>query len=121
VLDVDGGEHVDAGVKQFVDVLPAFRVAGAGDVGVGEFVDDGDLGLPGQHRLEVHLGELGAAVGDRRAGQHLEVADHRLGVFAAVGFDECDNHVGAAFGAAVRFLEHGVGLADAGGGAEVDA
>ena len=39
VLDVDRGDHVDAGVEQLVDVLPALLVPAAGDVGVRELVD----------------------------------------------------------------------------------
>ena len=38
MLDVDGGENVDARLQQFVDVLPAFGMAGAGRVAVGQFV-----------------------------------------------------------------------------------
>ena len=42
------------------------------------------------------------------------------GVLAAVGLDEPDDDVGAALGPAVALAEHGVGLADARGRAEVD-
>ena len=40
VLDVDGGQDVDPGVEEFFDVLPAFGVAAAGNVGVRVFVHD---------------------------------------------------------------------------------
>ena len=39
VLDVDGGVDVDAGVQQLLDVLVALGMPAAGDVGVGELVD----------------------------------------------------------------------------------
>ena len=55
VLDVDRGDDVDAGGEQLLDVRPALGVAGAGDVGVGQLVDQRDLGRPGQHGVEVHL------------------------------------------------------------------
>ena len=38
MLDVEGGPHVDAGAEQFFHVLPAFGVARAGHVAVGQFV-----------------------------------------------------------------------------------
>ena len=49
---------VDAGVEDLVDVLPALLVARAGDVRVRELVDQGDLRLPGEDRVDVHLLEL---------------------------------------------------------------
>ncbi|GAA2952531.1 hypothetical protein GCM10011428_85340 [Streptomyces violaceus] len=57
VLDVDGRDHVDARRQQLLHVLPALGVAGAGDVRVGEFVHQGDLGAAVQDGVEVHLGE----------------------------------------------------------------
>jgi hypothetical protein len=120
MLNVDIAEHGDARIEQLLDVLPALGVARAGDVGVRELVDDRQLGLASQHRVDVHLGEFGAAVLDGLARHHFKVADHRLRVLAAVRLDERDDHVGAAIGAAVRLLQHRVCLADARGGAEVD-
>ncbi len=55
MLDVDGGDDVDAGVEELFDVLPAFRVAAAGDVGVGQLVDEGEGGAAGQDGVDVHL------------------------------------------------------------------
>ncbi len=45
VLDVDRRDDGDAGVEQFLDVLPSLGVLAAGGVGVGEFVDQHDLRL----------------------------------------------------------------------------
>ena len=44
----------------------------------------------------------------------------RLGLLAAVRLDDADNHVVAVALARVRCLQHLVGLADAGGGADED-
>ena len=43
VLDVDGGEHVDAGVEQVLDVLVALVVLEARRVGVRQLVDEAQL------------------------------------------------------------------------------
>ena len=44
VLDVERGPDVDARVEQLLDVLPALGMAALRRVGVGEFVDDDQLG-----------------------------------------------------------------------------
>ena len=44
VLDVDGGHDVDAGVEQFEHIFVALAVARAGNVGVGQLVDDAQVG-----------------------------------------------------------------------------
>ena len=59
VLDVDRGDHGDAGVEKLLDVLPAFGVLAARGVGVGELVDQHHLRVAAQHRLDVELGEAG--------------------------------------------------------------
>lgn len=121
VLHVDRGQHVDARVEQFLDVLPALVVPRAGHVRVCQLVDHSDLRPAGQHRVQVHLGELGAPVGHRAAGHLLQFADHGGGLLPAVGLHEADHHVGAARGSPLGLLQHGVRLADARGGSEVDA
>ena len=55
VLDVHGGDDVDARVQQLGDVLPALRVPGPGGVGVRELVDHRDLRGAGEDRVQVHL------------------------------------------------------------------
>ena len=86
VLDVDRGDDVDAGGEQLLDVLPALRVARAGHVGVGELVDQRDLGPAGEHGVDVHLGER------RRRGRssscardHLQAVEHLGGVLRGRG------------------------------------
>jgi len=39
VLNVQRGQHIDARVEQFLDVLPALGVARSRDIGVRDFVD----------------------------------------------------------------------------------
>ena len=52
MLDVERGPDVDAGRQQLVDVLPALRMAAAGHVGVGIFVDQQQAraGAPARRR-----------------------------------------------------------------------
>ncbi len=120
VLDVDRGDDVDPGVEELVDVLPALGVAGAGDVGVGELVDERDRGRARQDRVDVELLERGTAVVERAARDDLEPLQERGGGGPAVGLDEADHDVGAAPGAPVRLLERRERLPHARGGPEVD-
>lgn len=113
VLDVDGGGHVDAGVEEFPDVLPAFGVAAAGGVGVGEFVDERELRAAGEQGVDVEFGEGGTAVADGAAGQHGQVPELVLGAPAAVGLDQSDDDVeGFVVAQPPALGEHGARLAD---------
>ena len=121
VLDVDGGIDVDAAVQDLLHVEVALRMAAAGRVGVGEFVDQDDLRPAGEDGVEVHLLEPAALVLDAPARNDLETLEQRLGLLPAVGFDDADDDVVAVLLAGARRLQHFVGLADAGSGADEDA
>ncbi len=123
VLDVDGGQHGDAGVEQLLDVLPALGVAAAGHVGVRQLVDERDLRAGGRARASTSISvNVGAAVGASVwRGTHLQAARawRRSCGRPWVSTKPTTTSVPRSR-AAVRLLEHRVGLADAGGGAEVD-
>ena len=74
VLDVDGGIDVDAVGQQFLDVEIALGMAAAGRVGVGEFVDEGDLRPARDQRVEIHFLERLVLVAEPLARQHFETA-----------------------------------------------
>ena len=76
------------GVEQLLDVLPALLVAGAGNVRVRELVDEHDVGPAGEHRVDVHLLELGAAVLDLAARDDLEIAELLGGAGPPVRLDD---------------------------------
>ena len=118
MLDVEGGEHVDAGIAQFLDILPAFGMAAAGGVGVGQLVDQRHLRPASQRRIEVEFGEGMGAMHNDLARQNLEGRGegHRFG--AAVGFDDAGHHI-PALGQHMRALsQHFIGFAHARRGAQ---
>ncbi len=118
VLDVDGGVDVDAARQQFLDIEIALGMAAAGDVGMGEFVDQGNLRMPRDHGIEVHLLKHLILVFDPPARNDFQPPQQRFGLGPSVGLDEAHDDVGASFQLGVRALQHFVGLADAGGGAD---
>ena len=95
--------------------------AAARHIRVGQLVHQRDLGVPRQHRVEVHLLELGAAVVDQLPGHDLQVAYVLGGMGPAVGLDEAHHHVPTPLPAPPALVQHGAGLANSGGGAEVEA
>ena len=120
VLDVDGGVDVDAVGQQFLDVEIALGMAAARRVGMGEFVDQGDLRAARDQRVEVHLLERLVLVVDPLARQHLKPLQQRFRLRPPMGLDDADDDIGAGLPPGVRALQHLVGLADAGGGADKD-
>ena len=87
---------------------------------VGQFVDEENARPADEGGFEIELSQLGVAVLDEARGKDLQAAQKGLGLAPAVGFDDADEHVDALGFARLGGLEHGIGLADAGGGAEED-
>ena len=118
MLDVERGEDVDAGGDQLFDVEIALGVAASGRVGVGQFVDQNELRAPLQDRVDIHLGEAMTLVVNLVPGDDFEPGEQGLGLAAAVGFDNTDDDIDPLAPLGLRRLQHLVGLADAGRGAE---
>ena len=55
MLDVERAEHVDPGLAQLLDVLPTLGMAATRRIGVREFVDQRDRGVPREHRVEIEF------------------------------------------------------------------
>ncbi len=68
----------------------------------------------------ISLSDL-ALILDLPARNDFQPAEQRLGFLAAVGFDDADDDVVAVFLARLRLLQHFVGFADAGRGADEDS
>jgi hypothetical protein len=121
VGDVEGGIDVDAVGEQLTDVVPAFRVPLAGEVGVGQLVHQGQLRATVQDGGDVQLGKADAPVGDRTSRQDFEIGElgrgRRPPVPLPVRHDRVD--AGAAPGACVP--QHLVGLPHPGGNPQVGA
>ena len=114
MLDVDGRIDVDSRLEHVLDVLVALLVLAPGRVGVGELVDQGELGRAGDHRGDVHLVHHPLAVLDRSPRDDLE-ADRlgdRLG--AVVRLEIADDDVAARLRLRLPLLEHPVSLAHPG-------
>ena len=106
--------------EQFLDVEIALRMAAARRVGVGEFIDQRDLRTARDQRVEVHLLDRLILVLDPLARKNFEALQQRLGLGPTVGLDHADDDIGAGLQLGVRALQHLIGLADAGGGADED-
>jgi hypothetical protein len=111
VLNVDRRVDVDAGIEQFVDVLPALQMACALHVRMREFVDENQLRLAGERGIEIEFSELAAAVFDMRERQNLEPFKQRRGLATAMRFGDADQHIHAFVAAPLCGLQHRVRFA----------
>ena len=118
VLDVDRGIDVDAVRQQFLDVEVALGMPAAGCVGVGELIDQRDLRTARDQRVEIHLLENLVLVFEPLARQNFEALQQRFRLRPPVGLDHADHDIGAGLQFGMRALQHLIGLADAGGGAD---
>ena len=53
MLDVERRPYADARVEQLLDILPALRMPAVRSVGMGELVDDDQLGLALERRVQI--------------------------------------------------------------------
>ena len=120
MLDVERRPHVDAGGQQLLDVLPALRMAAAGDVGVRQLIEQQQARPARQRLVEIELAEDLVDVDDRLARDELEARKQRLRLAPPVRLDETDDDVAALRLRRVRRCQHGVRLADARRRAEKD-
>ena len=120
VLDIDRGVDVDAGPEKLLHILPPLLVTGAGGVGVGQFVHQDDLGLPGKHRIKVHLREGDPLVRDQGWRNDLQPFQEGVGLRTAVGLHVPRHHVPTFEPPLAGRLQHGIGLPHPGGIAEED-
>ncbi|MBT1174094.1 hypothetical protein JS530_00935 [Bifidobacterium sp. LC6] len=118
VLHVDGGDHVDAGIEQVQDILPALLVHRSGRVGVGELVDERHLRMPFDDLEQVHLLEPHATVAQPAPRHHLEPFGGLGRGGAPVGLQQGDDHVLAVLLQAMPLPEHRARLAHAWRGAQ---
>src|SRR5262249_24472232 len=92
-----------------------------GDIGMSELIDDADFRVARNDGIDIHFFEYDAAVFDLAARHYLEISNLVFGVLASIGLDESDHDIKALPAHQVSILEHLVGLADAGRGADIDA
>ena len=95
-------------------------MARAGSVGVGEFIDQGDLRTAGEKTIDVEFRDLGVAVFEIYQGKQFQSFQQRRSVLSAVGFDHSSDDINVLFTKLTRRLEHRVGLAHARAHAEED-
>ena len=120
VLNIDGRVDVDAVLQYLFDVEIALGVPAALRIGMRELVDEDDLRPAGNDRIEIHFRQRSALVFDLTTRNDFEALHQRFGFLAAVGLDHADDDIVAVFLAGAGGLQHRVGLADAGGGADED-
>ena len=110
MLDVERRIDVDARRQQLLDIEIALGMAAARRVAVRELVDEHQLGLAREERVEIHLLERVALVVDAAARHDLEPGEQRQGFAPSMRLDHPDDDVdivapaaSAPFAASRRF------------------
>jgi len=126
----DLGDHVvealdmldiDRGVKRRCrgTIIPRRRGsasdAGARRVECGEFIDQRDLRMARDQRVEIHLLDRLILVLNPFARENFKALQQRPVSAASVGLDHANHNIGAGLQFGLRALQHLIGLADAGG------
>src|SRR5262245_2352027 len=120
MLDVHRGVDVDPGIQQLLNVLVAFGVTAAGDVGVSKLVDQQQLWPALEGGIEIELAQDAVDVDDRLAWQNLQALQQSLRLLSPVRLGHADDNVYSLLHLGARRLQHLVGLADTGRGANED-
>ncbi len=125
MLHIDRGPDIDAGLQQFLDVLPALGVTrrriARGNVRMRQLIDNQDRGPAPQRCVEVELLTHDATVPDGQRRQLLDAFLEALGLDAAVWFDVSEHQVRAHGTRTAGGFQHRVSLADARGRSEKNA
>jgi hypothetical protein len=115
VLQIDGGDHRDALIQDVVHILPAFRIARARRIIVGQFVHQADARMAAENRRDVQHFVLVSGVCFLEHGDVLEGGHQRFQIGRERKLDGGHHHIFAAFLAPPPFVQHAERLAHARG------
>jgi len=111
VLDVDRGIDADPAIEQLFDILPAFGMARAGNIGVGQFINQNQVGMARQCCINIKFLLRGAPVFHLPPGQDFQPGQQGFGLDAPVRLHDAHNHVNPFVAAQTGSIQHAVGFA----------
>ncbi len=120
MLHIDRRIHIDAGVQQFVDILPALRMARTGRIRMREFIHQDQRRLQRQRRIQIEFLDNLVPILDLLERQHGQSVQQRGGLAAAMRLDNADQHRTSFRLQLAGRSQHRISLADAGRRAEID-
>ena len=109
VLNVDGCNHLDPGVEEFLNILPAGWIPGPGRVIVSQTINEADGGMTFQNGEDINRGSMI----DWFERDHLQFPEQLLDLRRRLSLHSPDDHVLATLAAASGFVEHTEGFAHA--------
>jgi hypothetical protein len=120
MLYIDGAIDINARVEQFSDILPAFGVARAVDIGVRQFIHQDQRRVASEGGIKVKFTLDCPSILYFARRDHLQPCQHDLSFGAAVRFDIARHDINSFGKAFVRRFQHGIGLAHARRGPKED-
>ena len=114
MLDIHRRPDFNSGIKQELNVFPALAPRRAGDIGMRQFVYQGDARHASKHGLGVHVFERTLSVLDFAMRLYLEALSMGDRVRPSMGLKIGNDYIETASRGCVGILEHLKRLANAG-------
>ncbi len=114
MLDIERGINIDPPCQNFLDILIALGVTAARRIGVGQLIHQNQLRLSFKDRVDVHLIEPMAMIGNFGAVDDFKSIDKRFGFLAPMRLDNADHDINVVSLARAPGHQHFVGFTDAG-------
>ena len=92
-MQVDRRDHTDTGIEQLANFLPTFRMPAPRWIPVSQTIDEHDLRMTRENRINIHFFKNCAFVLDFPAGNGFHLLGKFFNTFASVGFDETDDYI----------------------------
>ena len=118
VLHIHRRININTRIEQFDHILVAFGVSGAGDVGVGQFVNQRQLRVPREQRVQIHFLQRNSSVVHFAPGNNGQAIEKGFRLLAAMRFHVTHDDVNAFALGALPCAQHCICFADAGGHAK---
>ena len=87
---------MDTSGEDILHVLVTLYIATSRDIGVGEFIRDHDLRMPGNHGIDIHFFDGDPVIFDPAAGDHFQPVKECGGFSPAMCFNQTDHDIDAA-------------------------
>ena len=118
MLNIYRGVDIDTRRQKLLHILPALFVPRTANIGVGQFVNQGDARFSGQHCICVHLRKHYPVVFKMGLRDDLQTFEKGICLFPSMGLHIRRHHIGPFQLTLSGSFKHGVGFANSRGVAE---
>ncbi len=114
MLNIKRRPDVDSGFEKLFDILPAFLMTTADGVRVGEFIDQQQVGTPGQGRINIEISKRHASILVITQRKNFETIEQRFRFLATVWFNITHDNFSPCRFCSLGIFQHRIGFPDTG-------